>query len=129
MESFSQLPRKYSTSVEPYGLNPIKLLEFQLQPPSKEDRTYLPFEMGLTAENLAELYKISRQEQDEFALRSQTLAKKAIEVVYFVDEIIPVSVSQGKKKPPIVFKVDEFPRLNPLDGLVARRLPSSRGAQ
>jgi len=119
MESFSQLPRKYATSVEPYRVNPIKLLEFQLQPPAEEGRTYLPFEMGLTAENLADLYKISRQEQDEFAFRSQTLAKKAIEAGLFVDEIIPVSVSQGKKKPPLEFKVDEFPRLTPLDGLTA----------
>jgi acetyl-CoA C-acetyltransferase len=123
MESFSQLPRKYSTSVEPYRLNPIKLLEFQLQPPSTEGRTYLPFEMGLTAENLSEMYKISRQEQDEFAFRSQSLAKKAIEAGYFVDEIIPVSVSQGKKKPPLEFKQDEFPRLTPMEGLAA--LPSA----
>ncbi len=119
MESFSQLPRKYSTSVEPYRLNSIKLLDFQLQPPSKEKTTYLPFEMGLTAENLADLYKISRQEQDEFAFRSQSLAKKAIEAGYFVDEIISVPVPQGKKKPPLDFKVDEFPRLTPMDGLAA----------
>jgi acetyl-CoA acetyltransferase family protein len=119
MECFSQLPRKYSTSVEPYRLNGIKLLEFQLQPPSEEQRTYLPFEMGLTAENLVDLYKISRQEQDEFAFRSQSLAKKAIEAGYFVDEIIPIPVPQGKKKPPLDFKVDEFPRLTPLDGLAA----------
>jgi len=118
MESFSQLPRKYSTSVEPYRLNPIKLLEFQLQPPAAEG-TYLPFEMGLTAENLADLYKISRQEQDDFAFRSQSLAQKAIEAGYFVDEILPVFVPQGKKKPPLEFKVDEFPRLTPLDGLAA----------
>ncbi|MDD5169447.1 MAG: thiolase family protein [Syntrophales bacterium] len=117
MESFSQLPRKYSTSVEPYRLNPIKLLDFQLQPPSAEGRTYLPFEMGLTAENLADMYNISRQEQDEFAFRSQSLAKKAIEAGYFADEIIPVSVSQGKKKPPLEFKVDEFPRLTSMEGM------------
>ena len=118
MESFSQLPRKYSTSVEPYRLNPIKLLDFQLQPPAAEG-TYLPFEMGLTAENLADMYKISRQEQDEFAFRSQSLAQKAIEAGYFVDEILPVSIPQGKKKPPLDFKVDEFPRLTPMDGLAA----------
>ena len=123
MESFSQLPRKYSTSVEPYRLNPIRLLEFQLQPPAEGGRTYLPFEMGLTAENLADLYKISRQEQDDFAFRSQSLAQKAIEAGYFVDEILPVSIPQGKKKPPLEFKVDEFPRLTPLDGLAA--LPAS----
>jgi len=119
MESFSQLPRKYATSVDPYRLNPIKLLDFQLQPPSKDKATYLPFEMGLTAENLANLYKISRQEQDEFAFRSQALARKAIEAGYFVDEIVPVPVPQGKKKPPLDFKVDEFPRPTPMDGLAA----------
>ncbi len=117
MESFSQLPVKYSTSVEPYRLHPPKHLEFQLQPPSKEPRSYLPFEMGLTAENLQALYNISREEQDQFAFRSQTLAKAAIEAGLFVDEIIPVSVSQGKKKPPIEFKVDEHPRLSPLEVL------------
>ena len=119
MESFSQLPRKYSTSVDPYRLNPIKLLEFELQPPSQETATYLPFDMGLTAENLADLYNISRQEQDEFAFRSQSLAKKAIEAGYFAEEIIPVSIFQGKKKPPLEFKTDEFPRLTPMDGLAA----------
>ncbi|MGA2959561.1 MAG: thiolase family protein [Thermodesulfobacteriota bacterium] len=119
-ESFSQLSRNYATSVESYRLGTIKLLEFELQPPEMEGRKYIPLtEMGLTAENLVEQYKISRQEQDEFALRSQTLAKKAIEAGYFVKEIIPVSVSQGKKKPPIEFKVDEFPRLSSLETLAA----------
>ncbi len=119
-ESFSQLPRKYATSVEPYRLGTIKLLEFELQPPEMEGRKYVPLtEMGLTAENLAEMYKISRQEQDEFAFRSQTLARKAIDAGYFTNEIIPVSVSQGKKKPPIEFKVDEFPRLSSLESLAA----------
>ncbi|PKN76374.1 MAG: acetyl-CoA C-acyltransferase [Deltaproteobacteria bacterium HGW-Deltaproteobacteria-10] len=119
MESFSQLPRKYSTSVEPYRLNTIKLLDFQLQPPSTEGKTYLPFEMGQTAENLADLYKISRQEQDQFAFRSQSLANKAIEAGCFVDEIIPVSVSQGKKKPSLEFNADEFPRLTSLEEMSA----------
>ena len=118
MESFSQLPRKYATSVEPYRMNAIKLLDFQLQPPNME-KVYDPFQMGLTAENLVEMYSITRKEQDDFAFRSQTLAQKAIEAGYFVDEVIPVSVSQGKKKPPIEFTADEFPRLTSQDGLAA----------
>lgn len=117
-ESFSQLPRLYSTSVQPYRLNPIKLLEFELQPPQMEGHKYIPLaEMGLTAENLVDMYGISREEQDEFAFRSQTLAKKSIEAGYYVDEIVPVSVSQGRKKPPVDFKVDEFPRLSSLEVL------------
>jgi len=119
-ESFSQLPRLYSTSVQPYKLNAIKLLEYELQPPEMEGRKYVPLtEMGLTAENLVDMYKISREEQDEFSFRSQTLAKKSIEAGYFVDEIVPVPVAQGKKKPPLDFKVDEFPRLSSLEALAA----------
>jgi acetyl-CoA acetyltransferase family protein len=117
MESFSQLPFKYSSSTQPYRITPPRLLDYQLQPKPKEGRAYAPFEMGLTAENLQALYGISRLEQDEFAFRSQTLAKKAIEAGYFEDEIIEVLISQGKKKPPIEFKRDEHPRLESLENL------------
>ncbi len=117
MESFSQLPVKFSTSQDPFKLKPPKLLDFQLEPPSKEKKTYAPFEMGLTAENLQAMYNISREEQDAFAFCSQTRAKQSIEAGYFVDEIIPVMVPQGKNKPPLEFKVDEHPRLEPLEKL------------
>ena len=70
MESFSQLPFKFSSSPTPYRIAPPKVLEYQLQPTPKEGRAYLPFEMGLTAENLHEMYNISREEQDQFAFRS-----------------------------------------------------------
>lgn len=117
MESFSQLPVKFSTSQDPYRLKPPKLLEFELEPPSKERRTYAPFEMGLTAENLQAMYDISREEQDEFAYRSQSLARASIEAGYFTEEIVPVMVSRGKKEPAFEFKVDEHPRLEPLEKL------------
>lgn len=122
MESFSQLPFKYSSSTPPYRITPPRLLDYQLQPKPKEGRAYAPFEMGLTAENLAEKYKISRQEQDAFAFRSQTLAKKAIDAGYFEDEIITVEISQGKKKPPLPYRTDEHPRLESLENLA--KLPS-----
>jgi len=81
-ESFSQLSRNYATSVEPYRLNSVKLLEVELQPPKMEGRKYVPLtEMGLTAENLAELYKISREEQDQFAFRSRRWAKRLLKQV------------------------------------------------
>lgn len=117
MESFSQQPVKFSTAVEPYRMRPPGLLDYQLQPPVKEGRAYGPFEMGLTAENLQYKYGISRQAQDEFAFRSQTLAQKSIEAGYFDEEIIPVMVPQGKKKPLIEFKTDEHPRLMSLERL------------
>ncbi|MDD3749820.1 MAG: acetyl-CoA C-acyltransferase, partial [Firmicutes bacterium] len=65
--------------------------------------------MGITAENLAELYGITREEQDEFAARSQQKAEKAIAEGRFEDEIVPVEIPQ-RKGAPIVFARDEHPR-------------------
>ena len=64
--------------------------------------------MGVTAENIAALYQISRREQDEFSLLSHQRARHAIASGRVADEIIPVVVPQ-KKKDPIVFKEDERP--------------------
>jgi acetyl-CoA C-acetyltransferase len=72
--------------------------------------------MGLTAENLAEKYKISRQEQDEFAFLSQSRAAYAISTGKFKDEIVPYEVKL--KKETILFEVDEHPRLTPVEKLL-----------
>jgi acetyl-CoA C-acetyltransferase len=71
--------------------------------------------MGLTAENLAEKYNISREEQDEFALESQQNATAAIQQGKFKDEIIPYEVKLKKEK--IIFDTDEHPRLTSLEKL------------
>ncbi|HWO94064.1 MAG TPA: acetyl-CoA C-acetyltransferase [Dehalococcoidia bacterium] len=65
--------------------------------------------MGVTAENVAAKYEISRQEQDEFAARSQARAAEAMESGRFDDEIVKVEVPQRKGEPVIVAK-DEHPR-------------------
>jgi acetyl-CoA C-acetyltransferase len=65
--------------------------------------------MGLTAENLAEKYQISRQEQDAFALLSHQRAAKAIGEGRFVDEITPVTIPV-QKGAPILFDTDEHVR-------------------
>lgn len=70
---------------------------------------YNDYHMGLTAENLAEKYGISREEQDAFSAASQNKAEAAIKAGKFEDEIIPVTIPQ-RKKDPIVFKQDEFVR-------------------
>ena len=62
--------------------------------------------MGLTAENLAEKYNITRVEQDEVALRSHNNAEKATKEGLFKNEIVPISVPQ-RKKDPIIFDKDE----------------------
>ena len=65
--------------------------------------------MGMTAENLALKYDISRENQDQFALWSQQKFAAARENGFFNDEIVPVIIPQ-KKGPAIVFEQDEFPR-------------------
>ncbi len=66
--------------------------------------------MGMTAEVLAEEYKISRQEQDKFAYQSQMKAKAAVEEGRFKDEIVPVEI-KGKKEVKL-FNTDEHPRFD-----------------
>ncbi len=67
------------------------------------------YHMGITAENLAEQYNISREQQDEFAYKSQMKTKKAQEDGKFDDQIVPVSIS-GRKGMTTEFKTDEHPR-------------------
>jgi acetyl-CoA C-acetyltransferase len=68
------------------------------------------YHMGITAENIAEKYKISREEQDRFSEKSENAAEKAIKSGIFKEEIVPVSVPQ-KKGDPLLFDTDEFPTL------------------
>jgi acetyl-CoA C-acetyltransferase len=67
------------------------------------------YHMGITAENLAEQYKISRQQQDEFAYNSQLKTKHAQENGKFDDQIVPVSIPK-RKGDSTQFKTDEHPR-------------------
>ena len=80
------------------------------------------YHMGITAENLAEQYQIGREEQDAFALRSQTLAAKARSEGRFKDEIVPVTV-KGRKGDTVV-EHDEYIR----DGATADALVALRAA-
>jgi acetyl-CoA C-acetyltransferase len=66
-----------------------------------------PYIMGVTAEFIAELYKISREEMDEVALRSHNNAERATLQGDFREEIVPVKIPQKKGKPPIIFDKDE----------------------
>lgn len=78
------------------------------------------YHMGMTAENIAEKYGITREMQDQFALTSQERAHAAIESGRFKDEIVPVSVPQ-RKKDPITFEIDEHPRMTDLEKLAKLR--------
>lgn len=77
---------------------------------------YHPFSMGETAENVAEQWKVSREDQDAFAFQSQLKYHAAHEAGKFSDEIIPVAIPQ-KKGDPKLFDKDEHPRLSSLEEL------------
>ncbi|MBW6408899.1 acetyl-CoA C-acetyltransferase [Clostridium weizhouense] len=67
------------------------------------------YHMGVTAENIAKQWGLTREEQDAFSASSQQKAQKAIETGRFKDEIVPVMIPQRKGEPK-VFDTDEFPR-------------------
>ena len=78
--------------------------------------------MPETGENVAEQFKVSREDQDSFALRSQEKAREAIENGRFKKEITPVVISQQKGED-IIFQQDEHPRLSSLDKLAKLATP------
>lgn len=88
---------------------------------SQPQDIYGRFNMGATAENVAQKLGISRESQDAFALASQKKAAAAIAGGHFRDEIVPLTVPQGRKKPPLIFDVDEFPRETTMEKLAALR--------
>ncbi len=86
-----------------------------------------PFEdvpMGITAENLAERYGISRGLQDEYALRSQRRARRAIDEGRFREQILPLKVRRGRET--VIFDTDEHPRESSAEAL-GRLRPAFRG--
>ncbi|MBY0348340.1 MAG: acetyl-CoA C-acyltransferase [Hydrotalea flava] len=76
---------------------------------------YYPYNMGETAENVANQWKISREEQDAFAMASQQKYAAALAAGKWKDEIIPVEITENKT--PTVFAADEHPRPTSLEKL------------
>jgi len=79
--------------------------------------------MGTTAENIAEKYKITRAEQDEFAASSQQKVEKSIKEGKFKDEIVPLRIKQGKGQE-VVFDTDEHPRFGTTAESLGKLKPS-----
>lgn len=84
---------------------------------SKLSKLYHPYSMGETAENVAEKWKISREEQDQFALASQQKYASAHQGDKFAEELVSISISKGKEV--IEFSKDEFPRETSFEKLAA----------
>ena len=81
------------------------------------------YHMGITAENVAEQWGLTREMQDEFALASQQKAEAAIKGGKFKDEIVPVMIPQ-KKGDPVAFDTDEFPRFGATMEALAKLKPA-----
>lgn len=86
---------------------------------------YHPFSMGETAENVAEQFNVTREDQDQYALRSQQRAAAAIEAGKFKDEIVPVTIPQRKGEP-VIFDTDEHPRSDSTLEKLAKLKPAFR---
>ena len=81
------------------------------------------YHMGITAENLAERYGITREQQDAFAADSQRKAAEAIAAGRFQDEITPISIPQ-RKGDPVLFDTDEQPRAGTTAEALAKLRPA-----
>jgi acetyl-CoA C-acetyltransferase len=103
-ESWSRQPYMMERQETPFSLSPPAWVVRQTGP---DESTNIP--MGIIAETLADEFNITREDQDRFGLRSQTLALKAIKDGLFKEEIIPVEIPQ-KKGNPVIFDTDEHPR-------------------
>lgn len=107
MENMSQAPHLLKDSRNGYKMGDQKIVDSMIN-----DGLWCAennYHMGVTAENLADKYEISREEQDEFSAASQQKAQAAIESNRFADEIVPVEVP-GRKGQVTVFSQDEFPK-------------------
>ncbi|MER2090926.1 MAG: thiolase family protein [Sporosarcina sp.] len=103
VESMSRSPHLLAPSSRPYDRQPPTFVKRQLSPTKIGDPP-----MGITAENLAEKYGISREEQDLYAAESQRRMSKAMEAGFYDEQIIPIKVEVGKER--VLFDRDEHPR-------------------
>jgi 3-oxoadipyl-CoA thiolase len=104
-EPFSRKAEMYDTTIGWRFIN------------SKLSKLYHPYSMGETAENVAEKWKITREEQDQFGLTSQQKYFAAHKANKFKNELISVSVRKGKEE--IEFSTDEYPRETSMEKLAA----------
>jgi acetyl-CoA C-acetyltransferase len=106
MENMSLIP--YALPAARWGarMNSAELVDLMVMDGLFE--IFYGYHMGLTAENIAEKYGISREEQDELGAMSHQRARKAILDGLFKDEIVPVVIPQ-RKKDPLIFDTDERP--------------------
>jgi acetyl-CoA C-acetyltransferase len=121
MENMSQTPYLLTNGRSGYRMGDGKIIDSMIH--DGLQCALNSYHMGVTAENIAEQYGLSREEQDEFAAWSQQKAEHAIKEGKFEEEIVPVFIPQ-RKGDPIIFDTDEFPR----SGVTADKLAKLKPA-
>jgi 3-oxoadipyl-CoA thiolase len=127
VEHMTRGPYAISKSAAPFG-NDAKLYDtsfgWRFVNP-KMHEMYGTDGMGMTAENLVDLYKISREDQDAFAYHSQMKASKALQNGRLAKEIVEVKIPQ-RKRDSIIFKNDEFIKPNTTADILGKLKPAFR---
>lgn len=118
MENMSLIPYAVPTARWGARMNNVDMVDLVVFDGLFE--IFYGYHMGLTAENIAALYKIPRQEQDELGVMSHQRAKRAIAQGLFKEEIIPVKIPQRKGDPKI-FDTDERPMETSMEKMVKLR--------
>jgi len=109
MESMTNAPYLLPNARKGYRLGNQQLIDSMVHDGLWD--VYNDYHMGMTGENVAEKYGISREEQDEFAVNSHRKAVSALKECRFKSQILPVELPAKKKgQPPVIFEKDESPR-------------------
>jgi acetyl-CoA C-acetyltransferase len=117
-ENMSASPHVLNGSRDGFRMGDVKMTDTMIVDGLWD--VYNQYHMGVTAENVARKFEISRAEQDEFALQSQLKAEAAMKAGKFKDEIIPIEIPS--KKGPTMFDTDEYPKHGAtLEGLASLR--------
>jgi acetyl-CoA C-acetyltransferase len=117
-ENMSASPHVLNGSRDGFRMGDVKMTDTMIVDGLWD--VYNQYHMGVTAENVARKFEISRAEQDEFALQSQLKAEAAMKAGKFKDEIIPIEIPS--KKGPTIFDTDEYPKQGAtLEGLASLR--------
>lgn len=82
------------------------------------------YHMGMTAENIAQIYNVTREDQDDFAAKSQNRTEAAIKDGKFKEEIVPICIPQPKGQSECIFSTDEFPRFGTKKEILAKLKPA-----
>jgi acetyl-CoA C-acetyltransferase len=105
-ENMSASPHVLNNSRDGFRMGDAKLVDTMIVDGLWD--VYNQYHMGVTAENVAKKYEVSRQEQDAFAMASQNKAEAAQKAGRFQDEIVPLQIPQ--KKGTVTFDSDEYPK-------------------